>query len=102
MTASLTPGVRKLFTDANYGHLATLMKDGSPQVTTISVSDPSGYPIATIRGRVVEVTNEGAADHIDKLAKKYLGQDKYPWAQPGDVRVRFVIQPEHISGMMTD
>jgi PPOX class probable F420-dependent enzyme len=133
LTVSLTPGVRKLFTDANYGHLATLMKDGSPQVTTvwldldgdrilvntaegrvkprnirrdprvaISVSDPSGYPSATIRGRVVEVTNEGAADHIDKLAKKYLEQDMYPWAQPGDVRVHFVVQPEHVSGMMTD
>ena len=131
--ATLTPGVQKLFTDANFGHFATLMKDGSPQVTTvwldldgnrilvntaegrvkprnvrrdprvaISVSDPSGYPSATIRGCVVEVTNEGAEAHIDKMAKKYLGQDKYPWAQPGDVRLLMVIEPEHIFGMMTD
>ena len=133
MPATLTAGVKKLFTNKNYGHLATLMKDGAPQVTTvwvdldgdhilvntaegrvkprnvrrdprvaISVSDPSGYPSATIRGRVVEVTNEGAVAHIDKMAQKYLGQDKYPWAQPGDVRVLLVIEPEQVFGMMTD
>ena len=133
MPAPMTPGVKKLFTDTNYGHLATLMEDGSPQVTVvwvdldgdrilvntaegrtkprnvrrdarvaISISDPSGYPSATVRGRVVDLAHEGAEAHIDKMAKKYLGQDKYPWAQPGDQRVIIAIEPEHVSGMMTD
>jgi len=39
------------------------------------------------------VTEEGASAHIDSLAKKYLGKDKYPWAQPGQVRVTFEIEP---------
>ncbi len=131
--ATLSPGVRKLFTDANFAHLATLMKDGSPQVSTvwidldgdrilvntaegrvkpknvrrdsrvaISISAPSGHPSATVRGRVIEVTNEGAAKHIDKMAQKYLSQEKYPFNRPGEVRVLIVIEPEHVSGIMTD
>jgi hypothetical protein len=51
---------------------------------------------------VVDITHDGAEAHIDKMAQKYLGQDKYPWAQPGDQRVIIVIQPEHVAGMMTD
>jgi hypothetical protein len=39
------------------------------------------------------VTEEGASAHIDSLAKKYLGKDKYPWAQPGQVRIIFEIEP---------
>jgi hypothetical protein len=39
------------------------------------------------------VTEEGASVHIDFLAKKYLGHDKYPWAQPGQVRITFEIEP---------
>jgi hypothetical protein len=43
---------------------------------------------------VVEVTENGAAAHIDKMAKKYLGVDKYPYAQPGEVRVIYKIEPQ--------
>ena len=49
-----------------------------------------------IRGRVVENTREGASENVDKLAQKYLGVDKYPYAEPGEVRVIFKILPEHI------
>jgi hypothetical protein len=52
-----------------------------------------------IRGRVVEITEDGAAAQIDKLAKKYLGVDKYPYAQPGEVRVLYKIKPEHTTVM---
>jgi hypothetical protein len=46
----------------------------------------------------VSITAEGGAEHIDKLAKKYMGQDKYPLNQPGDVRVIIKIVPERIVG----
>jgi len=45
-----------------------------------------GYPVA----------EEGADAHIDKPAKNYLGQDKYPYARPGEVLVE--IEPKSISG----
>jgi PPOX class probable F420-dependent enzyme len=70
-----------------------------PRVS-MSILDPENpYRYVEIRGRVVERTHDGAAAHIDKMAKKYLGQDKYPYAQPGEVRVLFKIQPEHAAGM---
>jgi hypothetical protein len=53
--------------------------------------------MATIRGKVVEVTNDGAEETIDRLAKKYLGKDKYPFRAPGEVRVTFKIAPERVS-----
>jgi hypothetical protein len=48
---------------------------------------------------VVEITEDGAGDQIHKLAKKYLGVDKYPYAQPGEVRVLYKIKPEHATVM---
>ena len=134
MPASLSEGVKKLFLEPNFAHLATIMPDGSPQVTPVWVDlegdrvlvntaegrskprnvrrDPrvaisivkqdNPYSSAFIRGRVVEMRREGAAELIDKLAKKYLGQDKYPWRQPGEQRVIMVIEPEHVSSMMAD
>ncbi len=134
MSATLSEGVKKLFREPNYGHLATLMPDGSPQVSPVWVdvdgdrilvnsaegrskprnvrrddrvaisiyNQDNPYSSAFIRGRVVEITREGADEHIDKLAKKYLGQDKYPYHQPGDQRVILVIEPEHVGSIMTD
>lgn len=52
------------------------------------------YNQAMIRDRVVEDTHEGADEHINKLAKKYLGVDEYPHRQPGEQRVIFKIKPE--------
>ena len=49
--------------------------------------------------RVVEITEDGASAHIDKMAKKYLGVDKYPYGQPGEVRVLYKIKPEHTTVM---
>jgi PPOX class probable F420-dependent enzyme len=111
--------------------LATLMKDGSPQVTPVwfdytnghvrvntakgrvkarnlqegvrvalSILDPDNpYRYLQIRGQVVSATETGASAHIDSLAKKYLDKDKYPFAQPGEVRVLYEITPEHAHGM---
>ena len=57
------------------------------------------YRYLEIRGRVVEITEQGADDHIDKLAKKYLGVDKYPYRQPSETRVIYKIKPEHTNMM---
>ncbi|MEM7009706.1 MAG: PPOX class F420-dependent oxidoreductase, partial [Thermodesulfobacteriota bacterium] len=54
------------------------------------------YRQAMIRGKVVEETHDGAFEHTDVLAKKYIGQDKYPYHQEGDVRVIFKIKPDSV------
>jgi len=108
-----------------FANLATVMPDGSPQVTPVwidykggmvrvntakgrvkarnmkvgsrvalAILDPDNpYRHLQIRGRVKRVSEEGADAHIDALAKKYLGQDKYPHRQPGEVRLMYEIEP---------
>jgi PPOX class probable F420-dependent enzyme len=117
-----------------FAQIATLMPDGSPQVTQVwvdtdgehilvntsqdrqktrnvkrdprvalNVVDPNdAWRIANIRGRVVEVTTEGADELIDQLAQKYLGQEKYPFRREGEVRVNLVIEPEKINALGLD
>ena len=66
----------------------------------ISVVDPENpYRAVMIRGQVVEITSDGAEDHIDSMAKKYMGQDKYPFRQPGEKRVLYYIEVEKLSTM---
>jgi len=60
------------------------------------------YSSAFIRGRVVEVRTEGAEEQIHRLAKKYMGVDRYPALQPGEQRLTFVIEPEHVAAMMVE
>ena len=106
-----------------FAHLATLVKDGSPQVTPVwfdydgthirinsakgrskdknmrarprvalCIPDPENpYRYLQVRGQVVDVTESGADAHINALAKKYLGQETYPYRQPGEVRVMYTI-----------
>jgi hypothetical protein len=52
-------------------------------------------PVPEIRGKVVEITEQGATLTSDKLAKKYSSVDKYPYAQASEVRVIYKIKPEH-------
>ncbi|MGB5695608.1 MAG: PPOX class F420-dependent oxidoreductase [Polyangiales bacterium] len=66
----------------------------------LSVTDPDNpYRSMMIRGRVAKITNEGADEHIDKMAKKYMGVDEYPFRQPGEVRVLYYIEPERVAVM---
>jgi PPOX class probable F420-dependent enzyme len=66
----------------------------------ISVTDPDNpYRSLMIRGRVVKITNDGADEHINRMAKKYMGVDKYPFRQPGEVRVLYYIEPERVAVM---
>jgi PPOX class probable F420-dependent enzyme len=62
----------------------------------VSVVDPdNAYNVVVVRG-VAESTEEGADEHIDALAKKYLGVDTYPMRQPGEVRLKYRVRAEHI------
>jgi len=111
--------------------LATVMPDGSPQVTPVwffyrdgkfivntargrvkernmmlnslvalSVVDPDDlYVHVSVRGKIVRVTEEGADECIDALAKKYMGLEKYHRRKPGEVRVTFEIEPTSVSTM---
>jgi PPOX class probable F420-dependent enzyme len=70
-----------------------------PRVALAIIDPENPYRYLEIRGRVVEITEQGADAHIDKMAKKYLGVDKYPYRQSGEVRVMYKIQPERTSTM---
>ena len=68
------------------------------EVATILLVDPENpYFWIEVRGRVAEITTEGADAHIDSLAKKYLGQDKYPFRREGEVRQTYKIEPVRVN-----
>lgn len=126
----LSQGGVQLLREPQLAQLATVMEDGSPQVTpvwvdveddgshvlintadsrvktrnvernpqvAVSVVDSgNAWRYAIVRGEVVERLHEGAEEHIDKLAKKYLGQDKYPYHDPSELRVILRIKPHHV------
>ncbi len=69
-----------------------------PRVAVNVVDRQNAYEVLALRGHVVEVTREGADAHIDKLAKKYLGQDKYPFRSPSEQRVIIRIEPDRLLG----
>ncbi len=66
-----------------------------PRITLTVPNMENPYEYLEVRGRVAERTHEGADAHIDALAKKYLGQDEYPYRQPGEQRVIIRVEPEH-------
>lgn len=67
-----------------------------PRVAISVIEHNNPYHMAAIRGRVVEQTNAGADANIDKLAKKYLGVEKYPGRAPGKKRILLKIRPEKV------
>jgi PPOX class probable F420-dependent enzyme len=70
-----------------------------PRVTMTLLDPDNPYRYLEIRGRVVEIAEQGADAHIDKLAKKYMGVDKYPNRQLGEVRVIYKVEPQHFTTM---
>ncbi|MDQ3013393.1 MAG: PPOX class F420-dependent oxidoreductase [Acidobacteriota bacterium] len=74
-----------------------MQADGRVSLALVDPDNP--YRYLEVRGVVVERTTDGADDHINKMAKKYMGVDVYPFRQPGEVRVIYKIKPEHISSM---
>lgn len=101
------PQVTPVWVDLQDGHVIVNSAKGrqkdknigrDPRVT-ITVIDPQNpYRYVEIRGRVAETTQKDADRHIDKMAKKYLGKDKYPFRQPGEQRVMYKIAPAHVTG----
>jgi PPOX class probable F420-dependent enzyme len=66
----------------------------------LSIQDPDNpYRYLEVRGRIAERNLNDAEQHIDKMAKRYLGKDTYPYRQPGEKRVMYKIAPEHITKM---
>ena len=64
----------------------------------LSVTDPDNpYKALMVRGRVTTITGDGADAHIDKMAKKYLGKDKYPFRKAGEVRILYRIEPSAVN-----
>ena len=120
-----------LFDKKAFGLLATIMPDGSPQVTPVWVDydgkyvrfnsalgrvkdknvrrDPrvaltiqapdNPYRYLEVRGRVVEITQNGADDHINKLSQKYVGKPVYARPSPDEVRVLYKIEAHKITSM---
>jgi PPOX class probable F420-dependent enzyme len=70
-----------------------------PRVALAVIDPENPYRYLEVRGKVAEITEQGADEHIDKMAKKYLGEDKYPFRSPGEVRVLYKIKPEHVRTM---
>ncbi len=66
-----------------------------PRITALVYEDGNPYNFVEIRG-TASGTTEGADEHINALTKKYIGQDEYPFRQPGEQRIKFVIAPDHI------
>lgn len=129
--ATIPENYRDLFTKKAFAHLATVGRDGAPQVTPVwvdwdgthvrfntakgrvkdrklrnnprvalSIQDPDNpYRYVQVIGRVVEMTETGADAHIDALAKRYLGQDRYPFRRPDEVRVTVKVAPDRVQGM---
>jgi PPOX class probable F420-dependent enzyme len=69
-----------------------------PKVSLAIMDPEDSYRYVHIRGSVVEVTEEEARDHIDRLANKYLGSERYPW-YGGEVRVIYKIRPDLVRVM---
>lgn len=70
-----------------------------PRVAISIVDRTNPYNMVTIQGHVIEQTIDGADSHIDKMAKKYLGVEKYPFAAPGEKRILLKIEPTKIFHM---
>jgi PPOX class probable F420-dependent enzyme len=62
----------------------------NPTITVLVYDEDNPYDYVEVRG-TVEATTDGAFDHIDRLAQKYIGQDKYPFLQPGEQRITFLV-----------
>ena len=71
-----------------------------PRVALAIADQNNPYDMVTVRGRTIEqVTGDAAEEHIDKMAKKYIGKDKYPFRSPGEKRVILKIKPEKVFHM---
>jgi PPOX class probable F420-dependent enzyme len=101
-----SPQVTPVWVDLEDGRIAVNTAEGrvkhrniqrDPRVAISAVDPDDPYRMVTVKGAAT-MTTDGADDHIDRLAKKYTGNDTYPWRQPGEVRVKVLIELESASG----
>ena len=85
-------------TEARRLKTRNMKRDPRVALSVLNLENP--YQYIEVRGKVVEITEQGGEAGIDAMAKKYLGQDKYPGNGPGDVRVNVKVEIEHIAGQM--
>jgi PPOX class probable F420-dependent enzyme len=72
-----------------------------PRASVLVVDPSNQYRWVSVSGTAT-LQSEGADAHIDKLAKKYLGQDSYPWRDPNQQRIIVRIRPEHVDSTGLD
>ncbi len=71
-----------------------LRRTGTTTLTVLNQENP--YEYLTVTGHLAEETEDGASEHADVMTKKYIGQDRYPFHQDGDVRVILRIAPDRV------
>jgi PPOX class probable F420-dependent enzyme len=69
--------------------------DDDPRVALLVLDPSDPYKWVSITG-TTDITTEGAREQIDRLAKKYLGEEKHPWASPDKRRLKVLVQPAHV------
>src|SRR5512140_496841 len=103
-----TPQVTPVWFDFDGQHVRVNSAEGrvkdknmrrNPNVAVAILDPENPYRYIQVRGKVVEVTKDGAEAHIDGLAKKYMGVDTYPMRRAGEVRVIYKILPERVNTM---
>jgi PPOX class probable F420-dependent enzyme len=124
----MEPKAKNLFKDKNLVFIATVMKDGSPQLSPVWADYEDGYimvntaegrvkhknvlrdsrvaisavsqnnplDMTTIRGKVIEIVQDYDYVHINKLTKKYMGVENYPFRQANEKRIVLKIKPEKV------
>ena len=89
-----------IFVNTAIGRIKQRNVSRDPRISISIVDQNNPYDMVTVRGRVIgQITGAAADEHIDKLAKKYLGKDKYPNRAPGEKRVILKIKPERVFHM---
>lgn len=105
------PQVTPVWVDTDGTHILVNSAEGrwkvrnarrNPHVAIAVFDGRNPYRGLTVRGRVAEISATGADDHIDRLAKKYLGQDRYPFRQPSEQRLTLSILPERVFAVGLD
>ncbi len=91
-------GTHVLFNTAEGRAKTKHLKAGARVAICVSNRE-NPYQYVEIRGTVAELSHDGADDMINRLAKKYIDQDVYPFRQPGEVRVIVRIVPDKVFGM---
>ena len=79
------------------GRVKTVNIRRDPRVSISVFDQDDPYEQVVIRGTVVDLTHDGAEEHIHRLAKKYLGVDAYPWLETGEQRVIVRVRPDRVS-----